>query len=68
MPVSNAKCGMSYVKWLELLASLHYMHEDTGGGFDESWNGVKAWKVDIFDEDEARAAWSSLEQHHLVST
>ena len=68
--VSNTKCGINYVRWLELIASLHYMHvhEDRGGGFDKAWNGVKTWKADIFNEKEARAAWSSLEQHRLVST
>ena len=66
--VSNPRCGLGSVKWLELIASLHYMHKNRDGGFDEAWNGVKEWKVDIFNEKEACAAWSSLEQHRLVST
>ena len=66
--VSNARCSLSYVEWLELIASMHYMHEDAGGGFDEAWNGVRGWKGDLFNREEASAAWSSLKQHGLVTT
>lgn len=66
--IASERHDLSYIEWLELVASIHYKHEDTGGGFDDSWNAVKQWKAGIFDEQKAHAAWSSLEQHGLVST
>lgn len=65
--VAKERNSLRYVKWLELVASMHQKYEDTAGDFNEVWEEVREWKGDIFSESEASTAWDSLVRNRLVA-
>ena len=61
------KATLSRVKWLELVASMHYKYAAFEEGFDDTWERVKEWKDGIFDKEDACSAWSCLQSAGLIS-
>lgn len=66
--IANEKHGEKRIRWLELVASMHQKHIETGADYDRVWQEVQEWKRNIFSEREASDAWSSLVHHGLVAT